>query len=50
VVAIAGTPDDGGYYLFAGDGGVFTFGDARFAGSAGDIVLNAPVVGGAATW
>ncbi len=32
---IAATPDGGGYWLVAADGGVFTFGDATFAGSLG---------------
>ena len=35
-----------GYHLFAGDGGVFTFGDAPFYGSLGATSLNAPIVGG----
>lgn len=35
----------GGYWLLAGDGGVFSFGDAQFYGSTGGLVLNAPVVG-----
>ena len=34
VVGIAATPDGGGYWLVAADGGVFAFGDARFFGSA----------------
>ena len=34
VVAIAATPDGGGYWLVAADGGVFSFGSARFHGSA----------------
>ncbi|MEN3272286.1 MAG: hypothetical protein V7636_1047 [Actinomycetota bacterium] len=46
VVAIAGTPDDRGYYVFASDGGVFTFGDAVFCGSRVGVPLNAPIVGG----
>ena len=33
----------------ASDGGVFTFGDAKFFGSTGGTVLNKPVVGIAAT-
>ena len=45
VVGIAVTPDNGGYYLVAADGGVFTFGDARFQGSMGGTPLNKPVVG-----
>ena len=38
----------GGYWIAAGDGGVFTFGDARFW-VAGRSALNAPVVGIAAS-
>ncbi len=38
----------GGYWLVAGDGGVFSF-DATFQGSLGSIVLNAPVTGMAGT-
>jgi ribosomal protein L24E len=38
-----------GYWLVASDGGVFSFGDAHFAGSTGAIALNRPVVGMAAT-
>ena len=45
VVGIAVTPDNGGYYLVAADGGVFTFGDAHFQGSMGGKPLNKPVVG-----
>jgi ribosomal protein L24E len=37
------TPTGGGYYMVAADGGIFTFGDARFHGSMGDKPLNAPV-------
>src|SRR5438552_1914125 len=39
----------GGYWLAAADGGVFSFGAARFLGSAGAIPLRKPVVGAAAT-
>jgi lipoprotein-anchoring transpeptidase ErfK/SrfK len=35
---------EGGYWLFALDGGVFSFGNARFHGSMGGTALNAPVV------
>jgi hypothetical protein len=49
IVGIAGTPDGGGYWLVAADGGVFTFGDAKFAGSLGHLTLNAPIVGMTAT-
>jgi hypothetical protein len=37
------------YWLFARDGGVFTFGAARYFGSKGGAHLNQPVVGGAST-
>ena len=49
VVGLAATPDGGGYWLVAADGGVFGYGDARFFGSAGSLRLNAPIVGLAAT-
>ena len=49
VVAMATTPLDGGYWLVAGDGGVFSFGDAAFYGSTGNLHLNKPVLGMAAT-
>jgi hypothetical protein len=49
VVGIAATPDGKGYWLMAGDGGVFSFGDAKFFGSTGGVHLNAPVVSGTAT-
>ncbi|HUP84941.1 MAG TPA: prenyltransferase/squalene oxidase repeat-containing protein [Acidimicrobiales bacterium] len=38
-----------GYRLVAADGGVFTFGDAGFFGSTGDLVLNKPIVATAKT-
>jgi hypothetical protein len=46
---MAATPDGGGYWLVASDGGIFTFGDAGFFGSTGGRHLNQPVVGMAAT-
>jgi len=56
VVGMARTPDSGGYWLAASDGGVFAFGsgvfatgDARFFGSMAGRALAAPVVGMAAT-
>jgi Beta-lactamase enzyme family len=49
IVGMAATPDGGGYWLVAADGGVFTFGDASFEGSLGNLTLNAPIVGMAAT-
>jgi hypothetical protein len=45
VVGIAATPSEMGYYLVAADGGVFTFGDAQFAGSLGGIRLPGRVAG-----
>jgi hypothetical protein len=42
------TPTEG-YWTNAADGGVFTYGSALFHGSAGNLVLNKPVVGMAAT-
>ncbi|HLF40105.1 MAG TPA: Calx-beta domain-containing protein [Acidimicrobiia bacterium] len=38
-----------GYWFVAADGGIFAFGDARFFGSTGNISLNQPIVGMAAT-
>jgi len=49
VVAMATTPSGAGYWMTAGDGGVFSYGDARFYGSTGNLTLNQPVVGMAAT-
>ena len=37
VVSIASTSDGKGYWLVAGDGGVFSFGDASFLGSSGQM-------------
>ena len=48
VVGIAATPDGGGYWLIASDGGIFNYGDAGFFGSMGGRPLVAPIVGGAA--
>jgi hypothetical protein len=49
IVGMAPTPDGGGYWLVAADGGVFSFGDAAFFGSTGSMHLNAPIVGITAT-
>ena len=46
---LAKPPVRRGYYLVAGDGGIFTYGDAQFYGSTGAIKLNQPVVGMAVT-
>ncbi len=48
-VGMAPTPDAGGYWLVGADGGVFSYGDARFVGSTGGIHLNRPIVGMAPT-
>jgi hypothetical protein len=45
MVGIASTPDGGGYWEVANDGGIFNYGDAGFAGSMGGKPLNAPIVG-----
>jgi hypothetical protein len=46
IVGLAPTPDGGGYWLVAADGGVFTFGDAGFDGSgAGTTTGGAAAVG-----
>ena len=46
---MASTPDGGGYWLVASDGGIFSYGDAAFYGSTGSIALNKPIVGMAPT-
>ena len=43
-VALRATPSGAGYWIVGSDGGVFTFGDAGFYGSLGDVDLNAPIV------
>src|SRR5437867_883876 len=48
--AVAATPaSPRGYWFVAADGGIFTFGDDRFYGSTGNMRLNKPIVGMAAT-
>jgi hypothetical protein len=42
------TPDPG-YWLTASDGGIFAFGASGYFGSTGNIALNQPIVGMAAT-
>lgn len=49
IVGAATTVSRNGYFLVSTDGGVFSFGDARFYGSTGSIQLNSPIVGMAAT-
>ena len=45
IVGMAPTRTGRGYWLVAADGGIFTFGDAKFHGSMGNARLNQPVVG-----
>ena len=49
--ALADQPSGGtgGYWIDASNGGVFSFGGATFSGSAGNLVLNKPIVGMAST-
>ena len=49
IVGIAPTASGRGYWLVASDGGIFSFGDARFWGSTGALPLNRPIVGMAAS-
>jgi uncharacterized protein YkwD len=49
IVGIASARSDKGYWIVASDGGVFTFGDAKFYGSTGGRTLAAPIVDIAAT-
>jgi hypothetical protein len=49
IVGMAATPDGGGYWEVASDGGIFAFGDAGFYGSEGGHRLDGPIVGMAAT-
>ena len=48
-VGMNATPDGKGYWLVAADGGIFSYGDAQFHGSAGNLTLNRPIVGMAST-
>ena len=43
-MALRSTPTGDGYWIVGSDGGVFTFGDAAFYGSLGDVELHAPIV------
>ena len=40
IVGMAATPDGKGYWLVASDGGIFSYGDAPFYGSTGDVVAH----------
>src|SRR5262245_11555894 len=44
-VGIASSATGNGYWLVAGDGGIFSYGDAPFFGSMGGVRLNQPVMG-----
>ena len=46
---MAATRDGNGYWLVGSDGGIFSYGDARFLGSTGSLQLNEPIVGIAGT-
>ncbi len=45
IVGMAANPDGRGYRFVASDGGIFSFGDAKFFGSMGAKPLNKPIVG-----
>jgi ribosomal protein L24E len=45
IVGMSPTSTGKGYWLVASDGGIFSFGDARFHRSTGNITLNKPIVG-----
>jgi len=47
--AVASAASTSGYRLIAADGGIFSFGNAPFAGSAGGHPLNAPIITAAHT-
>ena len=49
IVGMAAHPSGQGYWFVAADGGIFTFGDAKFHGSMGGKPLNKPIVAMAAT-
>jgi hypothetical protein len=45
VAAVSPPATTNGYWLVGSDGGIFTFGAARFYGSTGNLALQRPVVG-----
>jgi hypothetical protein len=49
IVGMVPTRSQQGYWMVASDGGVFSYGNARFYGSTGNLTLNKPIVGMAAT-
>jgi Tol biopolymer transport system component len=48
-IAVFGPANSRGYWFVAADGGIFSFGDAAFQGSTGNLRLNKPIVGMAPT-
>ncbi len=44
-----GSTSASGYWLVGSDGGIFTYGDAKFSGSPGGVALNKPIVAIAVT-
>ena len=46
---MSSSPSGSGYWFVASDGGIFSFGDAAFFGSAGNVKLNKPITAMAAT-
>jgi hypothetical protein len=46
---MSGGPSSAGYWLVASDGGIFSFGTAKFHGSTGAIRLVQPIVDMAVT-
>jgi hypothetical protein len=46
---MAATPDGLGYWLVASDGGLFSYGTAKFLGSVAGLAATKPIVGMAAT-
>jgi hypothetical protein len=49
IVDLASTPTGDGYWQLGYDGGLYSFGDARFYGSTGGLPLRSPVIGIAST-
>ena len=49
IIGMTATPNGGGYLLIGRDGGVFTFGNARFRGSTGSMHVSSPIIGAAGT-
>src|ERR1019366_2209725 len=43
-VGMAATSNGTGYWMGAGDGGIFAFGTSAFHGSTGSLTLNRPIV------